>query len=63
MKGLCENNYSDKEINLILKDEPVILKKYNNLKMLSHVETNPLLKWCPKPDCGNYVEANNAQVT
>lgn len=36
--------------------------KFSKFKKIKLISSNPLLKWCPKPGCENYAEAENSEV-
>ena len=50
----CESSFQAEDVRKFGSKE--IYEKYLQFKMNIDVDLNPNLKWCPRPDCVNYVE-------
>ena len=50
----CGNSFESEDVRLFGSKD--IYEKYLQFKMNIDVDLNPNLKWCPRPNCMNYVE-------
>ena len=54
MQAGCKQNFARDDVEACGTEE--IWKKYLRFKENIQVDTNPNLRWCPKPSCMKYVQ-------
>jgi hypothetical protein len=54
-QALCGYRVTLEEMQIILKDDPELLKKYKSYKNNLGVDSDPLMRWCTKPNCKGFV--------
>ena len=48
---------NENQILECLQGYPELIVKFERFKKFKAIDRDPLFKWCPKPDCENYVKA------
>ena len=68
MEPKCEVVYSRDQVKHVLdviggQDEDGYFLKYEKFIVRKQLESDPLIKWCPRPGCENHVKAKDNKAT
>ena len=61
----CLRPISEDRITQILsvRNLPELVEKFSRFKNQKSLDTDPLVRWCPKPNCMTHIRAENMEAT